>query len=76
MVSEDFLGLYSLSAIDAQNIMQAMKDVFLRFQIPFAKLRGQCYDAAILWLEQGQGLLLRSKKYNLELCLHTAMVTL
>ena len=24
--------------------MQAMKDVFLRFQIPFAKLRGQCYD--------------------------------
>ena len=44
IVSEDFLGLYSLSAIDAQSIMQAMKDVFLRFQIPFAKLRGQCYD--------------------------------
>ena len=21
-----------------------MKDVFLRFQIPFAKLRGQCYN--------------------------------
>ena len=44
MVAEDFLGLYSLSAIDAQSIMQVMKDVFLRFQIPFAKLRGQCYD--------------------------------
>ena len=43
-VAEDFLGLYSLSAIDAHSIMQAMKDVFLRFQIPFAKLRGQCYD--------------------------------
>ena len=27
-VSEEFLGLYSLSAIGAQNIMQAMKDVF------------------------------------------------
>ena len=60
-VAEDFLGLYNLSAIDAQSIMQAMKDVFLRFQIPFAKLRGQCYTDAILLLEQGQGLLLRSK---------------
>ena len=39
-----FLWSYNLSAIDAQSIMQAMKDVFLQFQIPFAKLCGQCYD--------------------------------
>ena len=38
------LGLYCLSAIDAQSIVEVMKDAFLRFQIPMAKLRGQCYD--------------------------------
>lgn len=43
-VSEEFLGLYSMSAIDAQSIVDVMKDAFLRFQIPFTKLRGQCYD--------------------------------
>ena len=44
VVSEEFLGLYCLSAIDAQSIFEVMKDAFLRFQIPLAKLRGQCYD--------------------------------
>ena len=43
-VSEEFLGLYCLSAVDAQSIVDVMKDAFLRFQIPLAKLRGQCYD--------------------------------
>jgi len=43
-VSEEFLGLYSMSAIDAQSIVDVMKDAFLRFQMPFTKLRGQCYD--------------------------------
>ncbi len=27
-----------------QSIVDVMKDAFLRFQIPVAKLRGQCYD--------------------------------
>ena len=43
-VSEEFLGLYCLSATNAQSIVSIMKDAFLRFQIPLAKLRGQCYD--------------------------------
>ena len=43
-VSEEFVGLYNLSVIDAQSIVDAIKDAFLRFQIPFTKLRGQCYD--------------------------------
>ena len=30
--------------IDAQSIVDAIKDAFLRFQVPFTKLRGQCYD--------------------------------
>ena len=43
-VSDEFLGLYALSAIDAESIVDAMKDTFLRFEIPLTKLRGQCYD--------------------------------
>ena len=43
MVSEEFLGLYYISVIDAQSIVDAMKDAFLQFQIPLAKLCGQCY---------------------------------
>eukprot|EP00731_Ephydatia_muelleri_P027422 Em0019g295a len=43
-VSEEFVGLYYLSVIDAQSIVDAINDAFLRFQIPFTKLRGQCYD--------------------------------
>ena len=36
VVSEEFLGLYSLSVADAQSIVDVMKDAFLRFQIPLA----------------------------------------
>ena len=43
MVSVEFLGLYYISAIDAQSIVDAMKDAFLQFQIPLTKLWGQCY---------------------------------
>ena len=41
---EDFLGVYYLKKADASSIVAAIKDVMLRFQIPFNKLRGQCYD--------------------------------
>ena len=44
VVSEEFLGMYYLSTINAQSIVDARKDAFVRFQIPTAKLRGQCYD--------------------------------
>lgn len=44
IVSEEFLGLYAMVVIDAQNIVEAIKDAFLRFEIPLTKLRGQCYD--------------------------------
>ena len=33
----------TVCAIDAQSIADVMKDAFLQFQIPLAKLRGQCY---------------------------------
>ncbi len=42
--SEEFLGFHYMLSIDALSIVNAIKDIFLRFQIPFSKLRGQCYD--------------------------------
>ena len=55
IVSEEFLGLYCLSVTDAQNIVYVMKDAFLRFQIPLAKLRGQCYDGCSTMAEAKAG---------------------
>ena len=43
-VSEEFLGLHSMSSIDAQSIVHVMKDTLLRLQIQLSKLRRQCYD--------------------------------
>ena len=43
---EEFIGLYYLSAIDAQSIVEVMKDAFIRFQIPLTKIHGQCYDGS------------------------------
>ena len=34
VVSEEFVGLYYLSAIDTQSIVEVIKDTFIRFQIP------------------------------------------
>ena len=44
VVSGEFLGLYYLSMIDAQSIVDVMKDVFVRLEILTAKIQGQCYD--------------------------------
>ena len=45
-VHEEFLGLYSVPAINSDTLMSVTQDVFLRMNIPFAKIRGQCYDGA------------------------------
>ncbi len=45
-VHEDFLGSYSVPSIDAAMLVSAIKDVLLRMNISFDKLRGQCYDGA------------------------------
>ncbi len=46
IVSEEFLGLYCLSTIDAQSIVDVMKDAILRFHIPLTK---QCYGWSEGW---------------------------
>ncbi len=44
---EDFIGLYQLmSGTSANSIMDMIRDVMLRLNLSFAKLRGQCYDGA------------------------------
>ena len=43
-VHEEFLGLYNLSSTTADSIVASIKDILLHFEIPAAKLRGQCYD--------------------------------
>ncbi|XP_025265106.1 zinc finger MYM-type protein 1-like [Camponotus floridanus] len=44
--SEFFLGFYSTSSTKAETLFQIVQDVFLRFNLPLTKLRGQCYDGA------------------------------
>ena len=45
-VHEEFLGLYHVASIDAATLTTAIKDVLIRLNLPFEKLRGQCYDGA------------------------------
>ena len=41
-VYEEFLGMYNLVRTDAKSIISAILDALLRFQVPVAKIRGQC----------------------------------
>ena len=41
---EDLLGFYNIPNINADTIVNALKDALLRLQLSFSNLRGQCYD--------------------------------
>ena len=43
-VHEDFVGLYSVPSIAADMLVSVIKDVFMRMNLRFDKVRGQCYD--------------------------------
>lgn len=45
-IDEIFLGFYDTPATDADTLFKVVKDVLLRFELPFNKCRGQCYDGA------------------------------
>ena len=45
-VHEDFVGLYSVPSIAADMLVSVIKDVFMRMNLRFDKVRGQCYDGA------------------------------
>ncbi len=43
---EEFLGLYCTGSTEASVIFSVIKDVMMRMNVSFMKLRGQCYDGA------------------------------
>jgi len=43
---EEFIGLYEVPNIKASTLIDVVKDTFLRLNLSFAKVRGQCYDGA------------------------------
>ena len=59
---QDFLGLYSFSDLRADTMTKAIKDVFLRFDLPFSKLRGQCYDMAAAMAGKKSGVATQIRK--------------
>lgn len=44
LVHEEFVGLYEVSTIEAATLFDAIKDVYMRLNLPTAKVRGECYD--------------------------------
>ena len=44
---EEFIGLYQMESTDANSIVAMIRDVMLRLNIYFAKLRVQCYQGII-----------------------------
>ena len=45
-VYEEFLGLYCVSSTNAAMLSDVIRDLFVRMNLSFEKLRGQCYDGA------------------------------
>ena len=45
-VSEDFMGFYELKNIKSETIVNAIKDILLRYHLSLENCRGQTYDGA------------------------------
>ncbi len=45
-VNEDFLGLYTVPSIHSRILKEVMDDCLCRLNIPYSRVRGQCYDGA------------------------------
>ena len=43
---EDFVGLYEMAKIDADSLVQAIKDTLVRMNVQLSNCHGQCYDGA------------------------------
>jgi len=52
---EDFLGFFEIPNIKSDTIVSAMKDVFIRCNLPISNLRGQTYDGASNMLGKKRG---------------------
>lgn len=45
-IIENFLGLYVTPNQESQTLFSIVNDIFVRLDLSFSKLRGQCYDGA------------------------------
>ena len=43
---ENFVGIYCVDSIEADNLVATLKDTLLRMNLPIGNCRGQCYDGA------------------------------
>ena len=75
-VHEEFLGLYHVTSIDAATLTTAIKDVLIRMNLPFDKLRGQCYDGVNAMSSSKLGLPRGYLTLKIEQCTPTVMATL
>ena len=49
------MGLYCVESTRADTLISVIKDVFLKFNFPLSKVRGQCYDGASTMSEYKSG---------------------
>ena len=54
-VKEDFLGFYELENIKSITVVNAIKDILLRFNLSLQHCRGQTYDGASNMMEKKSG---------------------
>ena len=52
---EDFLGFYEVPNIKSDTVVSAIKNAFVRFNLPLSDLRGQTYDGASNMLRKKSG---------------------
>ena len=45
-VHEDFIGFYQTDTIEANSLVDIIKNALLRLNLSISKVRGQCYDGA------------------------------
>ena len=61
-VYEDFLGFYEVKNIKSETIVNAIKDVLIRSQLPLSKLRGQTYDGVSNMMGRKSGVAAKIKE--------------
>ena len=61
-VNEDFVGLYEVPSTGAETIFSVISDVLARFNLPYSKVRGQCYDGAASMAGRKSGIATRILK--------------
>ena len=64
---EDFLGFFEIPNIKSDTIVFAMKDVFIRCNLPISSLCGQTYDGASNMLGKKAVLQHKSNLYSQKL---------